>query len=133
MIALSPEDVVEYSLVEDQGESENQRTVFQLGSLPARVQRKVQNLIGAQSGSIDVESQTIQNFPIGDFNHLILCGGIRGWRNINDSQGRPVLWRGNKDGSMEEDLVSIFTMSQQAELAQRILVISHITDDDRKN
>lgn len=104
--AVDPQATIEYSLKADTGED---RTVFVLGVMDARLRRYVMDHASRLSGE---GKQTETTFSAGTWAWLTVKYGLRGWRGLLNAAG----------GVLEEafDQVPVHGKSYQA-VADRVL------------
>ena len=90
-IALDPNRTVDYVLKAERESPASSQTVWELGPISVAQDRAIKNVI-AETGF------DANHVKVGTLAGLYLRGGLRGVRNFNSANGKPIPFTTDKDG-----------------------------------
>jgi len=127
----------DYTLLEERGLPEAERTVFQLRRLTAEERFKLQDGMATASDA----GQRLHPH-LGDMTRQAILAGLLGWHNLTDEQGRPVEFKrstkslnvlGRNCLPPEAAMLDYFGDGTLAELAAAIQDGAVLSEDDAGN
>lgn len=132
---------VEKQLTIDDAYGTDQATVFTIGALDARVMSVIKDKATALPVSAFSNPEgAMASLNMNQTNFELVVFGLKGWKNFKDDQNNEVPFKtfvnhlGNKSYiTADPDLVAVLPDEAIAELANLIMDINSIDEEERKN